>query len=112
MRKLRYYFGVMALGMVLYAACDMPSSAETPQLTGEPEVTATTEPESTATPKPTEKPTPTPMGTNLPEGINLKNTYGKTFGRMGTCINSFQLSDLTVWNLMEQHYNSIIHIRV
>ena len=26
---------------------------------------------------------------------------------MGTCINSFQLSDLTVWNLMEQHYNSI-----
>jgi endo-1,4-beta-xylanase len=47
------------------------------------------------------------MGTNLPEGINLKNTYGKTFGRMGTCINSFQMSDLTIWNLLEQHYSSI-----
>ena len=110
MRKLRYYFGVMAMGVLLLAACgqkqeEKPLPTEAPQMTEAPEVTATPEP--TATPKPTQKPTPTPMGTNLPEGINLKNTYGKTFGRVGTCINRFQLSDLTVWNLMEQHYTSI-----
>lgn len=110
MRKLRYYFGVMALGMVLFAACGKrpatdPLPTLAPQATEEP--VATTTPEPTATPKPTQKPTPTPMGSDLPEGINLKNTYGKTFGRLGTCINSFQMSDLTVWNLLEQHYNSI-----
>lgn len=110
MRKLRYYFGVMALGVVLFAACgqkqdDMPLPTETPQMTEEPEATATPEP--TATPKPTQKPTPTPMGTNLPEGITLKNTYGKTFGNLGTCINSSQMSDLTIWELLQKHYTSI-----
>lgn len=110
MRKLRYYLGVMALGTVLLAACvqrpdENPLPTEAPQMTENPEEIVTPEP--TAKPTPTQKPTPTPMGTNLPEGINLKNTYGKTIGRVGTCINRFQLSDLDVWKLIEQHYNSI-----
>ena len=38
MRKLRYYFGVMALGMVLFAACgqkpgEMPLPTESQQMT-------------------------------------------------------------------------------
>ncbi len=105
MRKLRYYFGVMALGMFLFASCVAVEQEKMPKSTGTPQVTG--EGKATASPKPTQKPTPTPMGTNLPEGINLKNTYAKTVGRVGTSINRFQLSDLTVWNLLEQHYNSI-----
>ena len=110
MRKLKYCFGVMALGMVLLAACGKrpttdPLPTLAPQATEEPEATATPEP--TPKPTPTKKPTPTPMGTNLPEGINLRNTYGKTFGHIGTCLNASQLSDLSVWKLLDENYNSI-----
>ena len=81
----------------------MPLPTEAPQITEE--VTETPEP--TAKPTPTEKPTPTPMGANLPEGINLLNTYGETFGHIGTCINGFQFSDPSALAQIKQNYNSI-----
>jgi len=116
MRKLRYYFSLLALGAILFAACgknpgevpkptETPQVSETPEVTEEPEATAT--PKATATPEPTQGPTPTPMGTNLPEGINLLNTYGKTFGHIGTCINIRQFSDPKSVALLKEQYNSI-----
>ncbi|MDD5901075.1 MAG: endo-1,4-beta-xylanase [Lachnospiraceae bacterium] len=108
MRKTRFYFGVLVLGAVLFAACGNKTE-DTAALTTTPEVTQETEttPEPTATPKPTQKPTPTPMGANLPAGINLLNTYGKTFGRIGTCINGYQFTDQTALALLKENYNSI-----
>lgn len=108
MKKLRYYLCAAVLGTVMLAACGKKPAEPQPP-TEVPVVTpeATVTPEPTKAPEPTQKPTPTPMGSNLPEGINLKNTYGKTFGRIGTCINQFQLSDLDVWKMIEQNYNSI-----
>ncbi|MDD6035676.1 MAG: endo-1,4-beta-xylanase [Lachnospiraceae bacterium] len=108
MKKLRYYLCAVVLGTVMLAACGKKPAEPQPP-TEVPVVTpeATVTPEPTKAPEPTQKPTPTPMGSNLPEGINLKNTYGKTFGRIGTCINQFQLSDLDVWKMIEQNYNSI-----
>ena len=108
MRKLRYLFGILVLGTVLFAACgdkpdDNPLPTEAPQLTEAPEGT----PEPTATPKPTEKPTPTPMDANLPKGINLLNSYGETFGHIGTCINGRQFSDPAALAVLKENYNSI-----
>ena len=108
MRKLRYLLGVLVLGTVLFAACgdkpdDNPLPTEAPQLTEAPEGT----PEPTATPKPTEKPTPTPMDANLPKGINLLNSYGETFGHIGTCINGRQFSDPAALAVLKDNYNSI-----
>ncbi len=108
MRKLRYLLGVLVLGTVLFAACgdkpdDNPLPTEAPQLTEAPEGT----PEPTATPKPTEKPTPTPMDANLPKGINLLNSYGETFGHIGTCINGRQFSDPAALAVLKENYNSI-----
>jgi len=37
----------------------------------------------------------------------LLNTYGKTFGNMGTCINSWQLNDSAILNEVKNQYNSI-----
>ncbi len=110
MRKLRYLFGVLALGTVLFAACgdkqqETPLPTEAPQMTEAPEETATPVP--TEKPKPTEKPTPTPMGQNLPEGINLVNTYGETIGHVGTCMNGRQFSDPAAIALIKENYNSI-----
>jgi len=107
MRKLRYYLGVAVLGMCLFAACK-PGDSETAKKSATEETSKEADAsKTTTTPKPTQKPTATPMGTNLPEGITLKNTYGKTFGNLGTCINSFQMSDLTVWELLQNQYSSI-----
>ena len=108
MRKLRYLLGVLALGMMMFAACgnkpdDNPLPTEAPQVTEAPEET----PEPTAKPTATPKPTPTPMGANLPAGINLKNTYGETFGHIGTCINGRQFSDPAALALIKENYNSI-----
>ncbi len=109
MRRLRYCFSALVLGAVLLGACGngenpaLPTLAPTAAAT--PEATATPEP--TATPTPTKKPTPTPMGTNLPEGINLLNTYGKIFGRIGTCINGRQFTDQVALALLKENYNSI-----
>lgn len=108
MRRFRYCFGVLALGAMLFAACgkqteDTPVPTDVPEVTQETEVT----PEPTKAPEPTKEPTPTPMGGNLPEGINLLNTYGETFGRIGTCITRSQMGDLTAVNLVKSNYNSI-----
>ncbi|MBE5929547.1 MAG: endo-1,4-beta-xylanase [Lachnospiraceae bacterium] len=108
MRKLRYMFVVLTLGTVLFAACgekpgNAPVPTEAPQETEAPEET----PEPTAKPTATPKPTPTPMGSNLPKGINLKNTYGETFGHIGTCINGRQFSDPAALALIKENYNSI-----
>ncbi|MBR6536683.1 MAG: endo-1,4-beta-xylanase [Lachnospiraceae bacterium] len=108
MRKLRYLLGVLALGMMMFAACgnkpdDNPLPTEAPQVTEAPEET----PEPTAKPTATPKPTPTPMGANLPAGINLKNTYGETFGHIGTCINGRQFSDPAALAVLKENYNSI-----
>lgn len=108
MRKLRHMFVVLTLGTVLFAACgekpgNAPVPTEAPQETEAPEET----PEPTAKPTATPKPTPTPMGANLPEGINLKNTYGETFGHIGTCINGRQFSDPAALALIKENYNSI-----
>lgn len=108
MRKLRYMFVVLTLGTVLFAACgekpgNAPVPTEAPQETEAPEET----PEPTAKPTATPKPTPTPMGANLPKGINLKNTYGETFGHIGTCINGRQFSDPAALALIKENYNSI-----
>lgn len=110
MRKLRYLLGVLALGTMLFAGCgekqgDAPLPTVDPQLTEAVEETSTPEP--TAKPTATPKPTPTPMGTNLPEGINLKNTYGETFGHIGTCINGRQFSDPAALAQIKENYNSI-----
>lgn len=108
MRKLRYMFVVLTLGTVLFAACgekpgNAPVPTEAPQETEAPEETQ----EPTAKPTATPKPTPTPMGANLPKGINLKNTYGETFGHIGTCINGRQFSDPAALALIKENYNSI-----
>ncbi len=110
MRKLRYLLGVLVLGTALFAGCgektgEAPLPTEDPQLTEA--VEDTTTPEPTAKPTATPKPTPTPMGANLPEGINLKNTYGVTFGHIGTCINGRQFSDPAALALIKENYNSI-----
>ena len=110
MRKLRYLLGVLVLGTALFAGCgektgDAPLPTEDPQLTEA--VEDTTTPEPTAKPTATPKPTPTPMGANLPEGINLKNTYGETFGHIGTCINGRQFSDPAALAQIKENYNSI-----
>lgn len=109
MRKLRYCFGILALGTMMFAACgsnqEKPLPTEAPQVSEAPEENLTPAP--TATPEPTKKPTPTPMGTNLPEGVTLLNTYGETFGRIGTCINARQFTDQTALALLKANYNSI-----
>ena len=110
MRKLRYVLGVLALGMMLFAACgekpgDAPLPTEAPQVTETPEETATPVP--TEKPTATPKPTPTPMGANLPKGINILNTYGETIGHVGTCINGRQFSDPDVLAIIKDNYNSI-----
>lgn len=109
MKRLRYYIGILAFGTMLFAACgsnqEKPLPTEAPQVSEEPEATAT--PALTATPEPTKKPTPTPMGANLPEGVTLLNTYGETFGRIGTCINGRQFADPTAVELLKANYNSI-----
>lgn len=104
MRKLRYCFAVAVLGLTLFAACGKPQEQVTPTSAPAEE---TFTPEPTATPTPTEAPTPTPMDANLPEGINLLNTYGETFGRIGTCINGRQLTDLAAIAVIKENYNSI-----
>ncbi|MBQ3028786.1 MAG: endo-1,4-beta-xylanase [Lachnospiraceae bacterium] len=109
MRKLRYCFSVMMVSAILFAACgkttdDRPLPTLAPQETEAPEEVT---PEPTAKPTATPKPTPTPMGTNLPAGVNLLNTYGKTFGRIGTCVTLNQLSDVTAMALVKENYNSI-----
>ncbi len=40
-------------------------------------------------------------------GENLLNTYGKTYGYVGTCINLYQLRNQTTLNQIKQQYNSI-----
>lgn len=109
MRKLRYYFGILTLGTMLFAACGSnqatPLPTEAPMVSENPETTETPEP--TATPKPTEKPTPTPMGANLPEGINLLNTYGESFGKIGVAVSPRDFSDKNAIALIKENYNSI-----
>lgn len=110
MRKMRYTFTVLSLCVALCAGCGGSTdknkqTTPVPEASPTPEATATPTP--TNTPTPTKKPTPTPMGANLPEGINLLNTYGETFGRIGTCINSFQFTDQTALELLKKNYNSI-----
>lgn len=106
MRKSLFYYVLVLLGMLLLGACGKNDGPEpTDALSPTPEITATPEP--TVTPEPTKAPSPTPMGAHLPEGINLKNTYGKTFGRVGTCFNATQLSDISAWKVIDEQYNSI-----
>lgn len=38
---------------------------------------------------------------------NLLNTYGKTFGYSGTCINLYQLKDANTLNIVKKHFNSV-----
>lgn len=109
MRKLRYCFGILALGTMLFAACgsnqEKPLPTEAPQVSDAPEENETPAP--TATPEPTKKPTPTPMGANLPEGINLLNTYGETFGKIGVAISARDFTDQNSLALIKENYNSI-----
>lgn len=110
MRKIKSCILVCGALLLLSAcgktpAAQEPTVAPTPTVTAEPTATATPTP--TTKPTPTEKPTPTPMGTNLPAGIGLKNSYGETFGHIGTCVNGRQFSDPAALAFIKEHFNSI-----
>jgi len=55
----------------------------------------------------TAAPTPTPFVPESTDGANLLNTYGKTFGYLGTCINLNQLQNSSTLSLVKSQYNSI-----
>lgn len=110
MRKSLLSASVLLLSAALFAGCAKGNA--TPTATPVPTETPaepTEEPQDpTATPKPTATPTPAP--TPVPEdlnGLNLLNTYGKTFGYIGTCINLNQLQSKSVLELVKAQYNSV-----
>lgn len=47
------------------------------------------------------------MKVNAATTATLLNTYGKTYGYSGTCINLYQLRDARTLSIIKQHYNSI-----
>lgn len=53
------------------------------------------------------KPTPTPFVPDSTDGATLLNTYGSTFGHIGTCINYSQLQNPTTLAQLKTQYNSV-----
>ena len=43
----------------------------------------------------------------VPTGANLLNTYGKAFGKIGSCVTPNQLSNSNTLNVIKQQYNSV-----
>lgn len=107
MKKLASYLALLTVTAALCAACGQkPAVPEpTPVPTGSSELTPTDAATLTPTPAPTEKPEPTKPP--FSDTVNLLNTYGKTFGYNGTCINYSQLKSVYTLKLVKAQYNSV-----
>lgn len=110
MKKLLSYLALLAMTAALFTACSKQSSNSDPTtVPTQSEQPSPTEPASDLTPTATPKPTATP-GPTVPafaENASLLNTYGKTFGYSGTCINYSQLKSVYTIKLIKAHHNSI-----
>jgi len=102
MKKFFSNLALLAMTISLCAACNSTPADSTPTPTtvqGTPTTEPTVAPTATTAPTPTEVP--------FDKNVTLLNTYGKTFGYMGTCVTYAQLSSVYTPKLIKQHYNSV-----
>ena len=54
-----------------------------------------------------DKPSQDNTGSEVPKDTTLLNSYGNVFGKLGTCINLWQLENSGTLNLVKSQYNSV-----